>query len=211
MPVGIYILQVKDERVELQHARPLEHKTLHLGHGHVAVAVLVHVQEELGDLLEVLVEPRSHLLQFSPVEEKFTRQAFPTELRDVGAMVPAPSGELLALVRTRTVDGKKEQSLEIWNGDMLLATVKANAEQHGDIYTADVFSSFEWSPDSSRLLYVAEAPKPKAKSFWSQNCSDHSNEGAGKEHEYQDDWGELSTGKCLSRMFVLHIPTKTQS
>jgi hypothetical protein len=153
-------------------------------------------------------EPRSHLLQFSPLGDQLTRQAFPTELRDVGAMVPAPSGELLALVRTRTVDGKKEQSLEVWNGDMLLATVKANEEKHGDIYTADVFSSFEWSPDSSRLLYVAETPKAKAKSFWRQNC-ESGEKGVGKEHAYQDDWGELSTGKSLSRLFVLHVPTKT--
>ena len=153
-------------------------------------------------------EPRSHLLQFSPLGDQLTRQAFPTELRDVGAMVPAPSGELLALVRTRTVDGKKEQSLEVWNGDMLVATVKANAEQHGDIYTADVFSSFEWSPDSSRLLYVAETPKAKTKSFWRQNC-ESGEKGVGKDHSYQDDWGELSTGKSLSRLFVLHVPTKT--
>jgi hypothetical protein len=31
---------------------------------------------------------------------------------------------------------------------MLVTSVKANPEQHGDIYMGDVFASFEWSPDS---------------------------------------------------------------
>ena len=108
-------------------------------------------------------EARSHLLQFSPAPAQggFAAQPFPTELRDVGAIMPSPCGQLLALVRSRTANGKKEQSIEIWNGDMLVASVKANAEQHGDIYAGDVFASFEWSPDSSALLYVAEAPAGK--------------------------------------------------
>jgi len=154
-------------------------------------------------------EARSHLLQFAALGETYARQAFPTELRDVGATVPSPSGELLALVRTRTVEGKREQSLEIWNADLLVATVKADTEQHGDIYAGDVFSCFEWSPDGSKLLYVAEAPKAKAVSFWRKNSADAGDRGLGKEHEYKDDWGELSTGKSLSRLFVLHVPSKT--
>ena len=31
----------------------------------------------------------------------------------------------------------------------------------------------------------------------------------GKEFEYKDDWGELSTGKRVSRLFVLHVPSNT--
>jgi len=109
-------------------------------------------------------EARSHLMQFSsaPTQGGFSAQPFPTELRDVGSLVPSPCGQLLALVRSRTVNSKKEQSIEIWNGDMLVASVKANAELHGEIYAGDVFASFEWSPDSSALLYVAEAPAAKS-------------------------------------------------
>ena len=82
-------------------------------------------------------------------------------------MVPSSDGSLLlALVRARLVNGKKEQSIEIWNMDRLVLTVKANSEQHGDIYMGDVFSSFEWSPDGSSLLYVAEAPKAKDTLCW---------------------------------------------
>ena len=130
-------------------------------------------------------ETRSHLLQLvpSPPENlvdkhgvgspspdpdsvQYVAQPFPSELRDVGTMVPSPDGSLLALVRARTVNGKKEQSIEIWNMDRLVLTVKANSEQHGDIYMGDVFSSFEWSPDGSSLLYVAEAPKAKDTLCW---------------------------------------------
>jgi acylaminoacyl-peptidase len=152
-------------------------------------------------------EARSHLLQFSPGGDQFVAQPFPSELRDVSAMAPSPSGDLLALVRSRTVNGKKEQSIEIWNADMLITTVKPNSDQHGDLYVGDVFSAFEWSPDSSKLLYVAEAPTAKAVSFWRDASA--ADKGVGKEHEYKDDWGELSTGRRLSRLFVLHLPSKT--
>ena len=133
-------------------------------------------------------EIRSHLLQLAPApperledelgwavplrephdkhDVQFVAQPFPSDLRDVGNMVPSPDGSLLALVRARMVNGKKEQSIEIWNMDRLVLTVKADSEQHGDIYKDDVFSSFEWSPDCSSLLYVAEAPKAKATLCW---------------------------------------------
>ena len=154
-------------------------------------------------------EVRSHLLQFQPADahEQFTAQMFPSELRDVMTMVPSPSGDLLALVRSRTVNGKKEQSIEIWDGEHMVSTVKANSTMHGDVYVGDVFSSFEWSPDGSSLLYVAEAPKAKSVSFWGDKADDA--QGVGKEFEYKDDWGELSTGKSLSRLFVLHVPSNS--
>jgi hypothetical protein len=224
-------------------------------------------------------EARSHLMQFSsaPTHGGFSAQPFPTELRDVGGLVPSPCGQLLALVRSRTVNSKKEQSIEIWNGDMLVASVKTNAELHGEIYAGDVFASFEWSPDSSALLYVAEAPAAKSgispalplpsviapahtatailhthtslnhlpthpprrararthththteahahntntrararththtgtASYWRDASAP--DKGVGREFEYKDDWGELSTGKRVSRVFVLHVPSNT--
>ena len=52
----------------------------------------------------------------------------------------------------------------------------------------------------------------KAASFWRENSASADGKGVGKvgkEFEYTDDWGELAVGKVLSRVFVLHVPSKS--
>lgn len=166
-------------------------------------------------------EARGSLLNFLPSASGFAPQPFPTELRDVAAMAPSPSGRYLAIVRIRAKDGKKEQSIEVWDGGSLQATVSGNGELHGAVYNGDVFSSLEWDQDETRLIYVAECKAPESSSFWqSKPAASPSWEGArwggaafeekkgkGEEFKYTGDWGELCTGKSMSRLFVLHVPT----
>ena len=166
-------------------------------------------------------EARGSLLSFLPSSTGFAPQPFPTELRDVASMVPSPSGRYLAVVRVRTKDGKKEQSIEVWDGGSLQVTVSGNGEIHGAVYNGDVFSSLEWDHDETRLMYVAECKAPETSSFWqAKPAASTSWEGArwggpayeekkgrGEEFKYKGDWGELCTGKSLSRLFVLHVPT----
>lgn len=168
-------------------------------------------------------ETRSSLINFlpSPASGGLAPQPFPTELRDVAAMVPSPSGKYLAVVRARAKDGKKEQSLEVWDGGSLVATVSGNGEMHGAVYAGDVFSSLEWDDKEERLMYVAERKTPDVSSFWqSKPAASPSWEGArwggqqaegkagrGEEFKYTGDWGELCVGKSMSRLFVMHVPT----
>ena len=46
-----------------------------------------------------------------------------------------------------------------------------------------------------------------AASYWRDGSAP--DKGVGKEFEYKDDWGELSTGKRVSRLFVLHVSSNT--
>ncbi len=48
-----------------------------------------------------------------------------------------------------------------------------------------------------------------AASYWRDGSAPDKDKGVGKEFEYKDDWGELSTGKRVSRLFVLHVFTNT--
>jgi hypothetical protein len=152
-------------------------------------------------------EARSHVLTFSPSPSGDLEPApFPWETLQVSALVPSPSGRLVALIRSREVSGKKEQSLEVWDGGSLLACANAHGDAHGDIYTGDVFSGLEWSADESKLLYTAEAKKAEAASFWSSKApKDPPPAGVGREFVFREDWGELATGKALSRLFVLDV------
>ncbi|KAJ1495951.1 hypothetical protein T484DRAFT_1760956 [Baffinella frigidus] len=155
-------------------------------------------------------EARSHVLSFAPGPSGELQPApFPWETLQVSAMSPSPSGKFVALVRTREVGGKKEQSLEVWDGGSLVASANAHGDVHGDVYSGDVFSGLEWSPDETKLLYTAEAKKVEAASFWSSKAPKASvPEGVGREFVYKEDWGELATGKRLSRVFVMDIATE---
>jgi len=166
-------------------------------------------------------EARSSLINFLPTASSgsYAAQPFPMELNAVSTMAPSPSGRLLAVVRSRDVKGKKEQSLEVWDGGSLVTTVSGNGELHGAVYAGDVFSSLEWSPDESSLVYVAERKPSESSSFWQAKPAASSDweglrwggddyvrkKGRGEEFDFVDDWGELCVGKSVSRLFVLHV------
>eukprot|EP00960_Hanusia_phi_P054693 762744-Hanusia_phi.AAC.2 len=165
-------------------------------------------------------EQRSHLASFLPSSTtpsselssstvSYSGETFPTDLRDVSGMSVSPSGRFVAMIRTRDVEGVKEQSLEVWDKHSLILTVSSCGELHGTINVADSFACLCWNKEENMLLYAAEEKKAKASSYWpaKQTRGGEDNE-RGKEFVFEEDWGELSVGKSRARLFVLHIPSE---
>ncbi|KAK9862725.1 hypothetical protein WJX84_011555 [Apatococcus fuscideae] len=101
----------------------------------------------------------------------------------------------------------------------LLRELHVPSKQHGPLYSDGWFSlGPAWSPDESRIAYVAEEPPTTETPKWSgaaktdgQEATDalptatpKSWQGIG---EYQEDWGELNTGKKTPALFVLDAKT----
>jgi acylaminoacyl-peptidase len=141
--------------------------------------------------------------------------SLPLDLRDALVVSPSPSGKRMLIVRPAG-NGNKETSgiLEIWDRSRVLQEIYIPASLHGSIYNDGWFgSSACWSPDESRLAYVAEMPVlSKTPEFGgAQKGPDGKKvEGAGPKGwrgigEFQEDWGELNTGKRAPTLFVLEL------
>ncbi|KAF0295360.1 Acylamino-acid-releasing enzyme [Amphibalanus amphitrite] len=74
-------------------------------------------------------------------------------------------------------------------------------DKHGAVYSSGDFSSFQWSDDERRLLYIAEKRRPPAVSFFDENAREGSERGA--ESRYYADWGEQQTGQHRPVVVVL--------
>ncbi|KAL0045655.1 hypothetical protein WJX82_000743 [Trebouxia sp. C0006] len=142
--------------------------------------------------------------------------SFPIELKDVQMLSLSPSGK-----RTLIVRGGSEGnscSLEIWMGNRMTKELVVPKKQHGGVYNDGWFGSgAAWSPDESRLAYVAEAPAASQTPAWGGlvKSSKSSSEGDEKDTaapktwrgqgEWQEDWGELNVGKRPPSLFVLDL------
>ncbi len=113
-------------------------------------------------------------------------------------------------------NGNKETSaiLEIWDRSRVLQEIHVPASLHGSIYNDGWFGSGAcWSPDETRLAYVAERPVlTKTPEFGGvgKGPDGKKSEGAGPKGwrgigEFQEDWGELNTGKRVPTLFVLEL------
>ncbi|GAB4823019.1 hypothetical protein N2152v2_010065 [Parachlorella kessleri] len=178
---------------------------------------------------------RKYLLQF-PLSEATLEQGgeveagMPTELKDVAMLAPSPSGKLTLIVRSGT--GETSAVLEVWGRGRLLKELHVPKALHGSIYNDGWFGAgAAWSPDETRLAYVAEAPaasktpewgaRPGAAGKkwegagpkgwrgvgeWSEDWGELNTGGVGR-GEWSEDWGELSTGKRHPALFVLDLAT----
>lgn len=87
---------------------------------------------------------------------------FPLELRGVVSFCPSPSGKLLAIVREAPCEGKSKKTdyvIEIWANEQSegsLVEQIPTAGVHGKIVSGTWFGGLSWSPDESKLLYVAQ-------------------------------------------------------
>lgn len=113
----------------------------------------------------------------------------------------SPSEKLRAVLR----ENENNQMLEIWKRENLIRAVDLNTlDVHGNVYTDVEFTTFEWSKDETKLLYVAEKKQIKSEPFYKRK-SDKPNNGAGdepkpkgEEYLYRQDWGEQLVGKIQS-------------
>ncbi|XP_049824230.1 acylamino-acid-releasing enzyme-like isoform X2 [Aethina tumida] len=99
-----------------------------------------------------------------------------------------------------------KQFLEVWQKSSLIRCVNLNElDVHGNVYSDIEFSSFEWSPDEKKILYVAEKKVPKSDPYHKRITEKPSEEGdgdtpkpRGEEYVFTEDWGEQLVGKKKS-------------
>ncbi|KAK9803410.1 hypothetical protein WJX72_008476 [[Myrmecia] bisecta] len=146
--------------------------------------------------------------------------SFPVELKDVQLLSLSPSGKRHFIVRAGS--DSASALLEIWGGGRLLKELSVPKSVHGPVYNDGWFGvGAAWSPDERRIAYVAEAPPSARTPEWGASASSQSSaqvdsngaKPAAKEQagpkgwrgvgEWQEDWGELNTGKSPPALFVL--------
>ncbi|KAI4460694.1 serine peptidase s9 family member [Holotrichia oblita] len=109
------------------------------------------------------------------------------------------TGNLIGIIRQ--YDSK--QFLEIWSHDELKMTVDLKSlDLHGDVYTDGEFARLQFSPDETKLLYIAEKKQPKTEPFWKRKQEKPTGKDdkivKGQEYLYREDWGELFVNKIQS-------------
>ncbi|CAG9467337.1 unnamed protein product [Pedinophyceae sp. YPF-701] len=145
--------------------------------------------------------------------------ALPWQLRpDVVATAPSPSGRHMLVVRGGST--KDPTILEIWGGGRLMRELEVPATIHGAVYNDGWFSDgAAWSPDETRVAYVAEAPRREQTPEWGKKVPASSTAAAGDSSKepragpkgwrgkgpWQEDWGECYAGKPDPRLFVLDL------
>ncbi|KAG7303096.1 hypothetical protein JYU34_013125 [Plutella xylostella] len=135
----------------------------------------------------------------------------------------SPSEKYQAIIREeRDKDGKK-QYLEVWEGHRMLSSVDLAAlELHGEVYADSEFSSLEWIPDESAVLYVAEKKVAKSEPYIKRKaikevpnptllgCGESNGKKVkGEEYLYRQDWGEQLVGKVSGALAVCYLQTET--
>ncbi|XP_076680361.1 acylamino-acid-releasing enzyme isoform X2 [Andrena cerasifolii] len=126
--------------------------------------------------------------------------------------------ERRAVLRQATIENTKKQFIEIWDKQSLVKNYDLAAlDVHGDVYTDSEFGSLEWSPDKTKVLYIAEKKLPKSEPFYKQKPlkkekeDEESEVSVGNEHIYKPHWGEQLVGKHRPVVVVLDTTTDTIS
>ncbi|XP_050593009.1 acylamino-acid-releasing enzyme-like isoform X1 [Bombus affinis] len=125
-----------------------------------------------------------------------------------------------AILRQATIENTTKQFIEIWDKQRLVKNYDLTAlDVHGDVYTDSEFSSFQWSPDKTKVLYIAEKKQPESEPFYKQkrinkedkNKKDENEVTVGNEYVYKPHWGEQLVGKHHPVVAVLDTTTDTIS
>ncbi|XP_011141861.1 acylamino-acid-releasing enzyme isoform X2 [Harpegnathos saltator] len=121
-----------------------------------------------------------------------------------------------AVLRQVTIDNSKKEFIEIWDKQYMVKNYDLSAlDVHGSVYTDNEFSSFKWSPDSTKLLYIAEKKLPKTEPFYKQkpqNKKDNKDDEtviAGNEYIYKPHWGEQLVDKHRPVIVILDTILET--
>lgn len=131
-------------------------------------------------------------------------ESLPFDVTNELLSATSPSERFRAVLKS----ANEKQFLEIWQSHNLTKVIDLNAlDLHGDVYTDGEFRTFEWSPDETKLLYVAELKIPKSEPFYKRSAkkpkgnnsdSDKPKAPKGEEYLYRQDWGEQLVGKKKS-------------
>ncbi|XP_034830331.1 acylamino-acid-releasing enzyme-like isoform X2 [Maniola hyperantus] len=131
----------------------------------------------------------------------------------------SPKENFKAVVREEKDDkdgAKKKFFLEVWSSTSLKHSIDLTAlDIHGDVYTDSEFGSLDWSPDESKIVYVAEKKIKKSEPFIKRKPAEDKNVDPdnkhipGQEHIHRDDWGEQLTGKIETVVVVCKLADET--
>ncbi|XP_078036139.1 acylamino-acid-releasing enzyme isoform X1 [Augochlora pura] len=147
-------------------------------------------------------------------------ESFPIDVTTELLSVSTEDEQRRAVLRQATVDNTTKQFIEVWDKHKLVKNYDlAVLDVHGDVYTDSEFSSFEWSPDKTKILYIAEKKLPKSKPFYKQKSlssedkdkKEETEESMGNEYLYKAHWGEQLVGKHKPVVAVLDTTADTIS
>ncbi|XP_076234008.1 acylamino-acid-releasing enzyme isoform X2 [Calliopsis andreniformis] len=151
---------------------------------------------------------------------KVLSESFPIDITTELLSASTEDEERRAILRQATVENTTKQFIEIWDKQRLVKNYDLAAlDVHGDVYTDSEFSSFEWSPDKTKILYIAEKKLPKSEPFYKQKPlnkkdkekKDEEETSVGNEYIYKAHWGEQLVGKHRPVVAVLDTTTDTIS
>ncbi|XP_050543366.1 acylamino-acid-releasing enzyme-like isoform X1 [Daktulosphaira vitifoliae] len=119
----------------------------------------------------------------------------------------------------REIDSGKDtkQYLEIWSNFFLIKNYDLNTlDVHGKVYADIEFATLQWSPDESKIMFIAENKVPKSEPFYKQKLNSNDSETQkkdsitpGNEYEWRQDWGEQMVGKVCPVIVVCDINKDT--
>lgn len=116
---------------------------------------------------------RSFVQSYELTQGKWRQSSpFPLELNGAVIFSPSPSGKLLAVIKEDTANGKDNPKdpgyvIEIWGNEEVggrLVDQIPTAEAHGKIVGGTWFGGLSWSPDETKVVYVAQ--KKAAETRW---------------------------------------------
>ncbi|KAK2575468.1 hypothetical protein KPH14_011199 [Odynerus spinipes] len=143
---------------------------------------------------------KNHILN---AELQSISQSFPIDITTELMCASTNDEQRKAILRNIITDNSTKQFIEIWDKERLVKNYDLTAlDVHGDVYTDSEFGTFEWSPDKTKLLYIAEKKLPKSEAFYKQKSLDKKNKEkkeedeikAGNEYVYKPHWGEQLVG-----------------
>ncbi|XP_043269367.1 acylamino-acid-releasing enzyme-like isoform X2 [Venturia canescens] len=156
---------------------------------------------------------REHILK---PDLQVANELFPVDVSTELASALFEDGQKKAILRSGIVDNVTKQFIEIWDRQRLVKNYDLSAlDVHGDVYTDSEFGSFEWSPDATKLLYVAEKKLPKCEPFYKQKPLDKKEKkeedevSRGNEYVFKPHWGEQLVGKHRPVVVVLNTNDDT--
>jgi acylaminoacyl-peptidase len=148
----------------------------------------------------------------------YTLTSPPTDITNELISAHSKSTKYFCVVREIETGKEIKQYLEVWANCSLVKNYDLSAlDVHGKIYADAEFGTLEWSPDETKIVYIAEKKVPKSEPFYKQKPKastdkdgvDNSDTVPGKEYDWSQDWGEQLVGKITPVLVVCDIKTDT--
>lgn len=105
---------------------------------------------------------RSYVQSFELSQRRWRRLSpFPLELAGAVGFSPSPSGKLLVIIKEDTASAKDSNKdagyvIEVWESEGRLLEQIPTTGVHGKVVGGTWFGGLSWSPDESKVVYVAQ-------------------------------------------------------